>query len=117
MDKHMSQVVWFGGLPIRRGDMITYMDEVAKSQDKDNWFRIREAGVLGNYQFNEQHGYPPEGTTPLSLAEFRRIVDGEEVDIQVIPAVLSLKRKPAKKSKPRAKKRSANPTSLGGMRR
>ncbi len=73
LDKHMNQVIWYGGLPIRRGDMIKDLDEVAKSWDSKNWFKIREAGLLGNYQFNEKHGYPPEGTTPLTLNEFKLI--------------------------------------------
>lgn len=76
--QHLSQVVWFGGFPMRRGNVMSYLEEVAKSQDKDNWFRIREAGMLGNYQYNERHGYPPEGTEPISLADFKKIVDKDD---------------------------------------
>lgn len=83
-DEHMNQVIWAGGLPIRRGDYITYLDEVAKEQAKIikeetgkdySWLRLRDAGMLGNYQFNEKHGYPPEGTKPYTLAEFKAITE------------------------------------------
>jgi len=75
VDEHMSQVIYAGGLPLRRGDYIAYLDEVAKSQDTHNWLRLRDASLLGNYQFNERHGYPPEGTKPLTLVEFKQIVE------------------------------------------
>ena len=77
VDEHMSQVISAGGLPLRRGDYIIYLDEVAKSQDPKNWLRLRDAALLGNYQYHEMHGYPPEGTEPLTLAEFRRIVESK----------------------------------------
>lgn len=109
MDKHLNQVVWFGGLPIRRGDMITYLDEQAKELDKDNWFRIREAGMLGNYQFNEKHGYPPEGTEPYTLAEFRMIVGDTE------PVVAKKRKAVVGKTKYRCK-RLSSPTSVRGIR-
>lgn len=75
LDEHMNQVIYAGGLPIRRGDYIKCLDEICKSQDPKNWFRLREASMLGNYQFNEKHGYPPEGTIPLTLTEFKNIVE------------------------------------------
>jgi hypothetical protein len=85
VEQHLDRVIWFGGFPMRRGDVMTYMGEVAKSQDPKNWLRLRDAGLLGNYQYNEQHGYPPEGTEPISLSDFRKIVDKEDsVSLQTI---------------------------------
>ncbi len=110
MDEHLNQVVWFGGLPIRRGDMMTYLTEVAQEQDYDNWLRIRDAGMLGNYQFNERHGYPPEGIEPLTLSEFRMIVGDIETAVPV-------KRRTVKQSKSRPKRRTDNPISVRGIRR
>ena len=72
--EHMNQPVYYGGFILRRGDVIRHLDEVAKTWDKKNWFRLREAGLLGNYQYNEMHGYPPTHTIPISLVEFKRII-------------------------------------------
>lgn len=108
VDKHLNQVVWFGGLPIRRGDMITYLTEQAKELDKDNWFRIREAGMLGNYQFQEKHGYPPEGTEPYTLAEFKLIIGDTESATKV--------KKQARRSNSRSKRKASSPVSIRMIR-
>ena len=73
MDEHLNQVVWHGGFPVRRGDVLHHLSEIARSWDKNNWLRIRDAGMLGNYQYNKHHGYPPEGTIPLTLDQLRQI--------------------------------------------
>ena len=77
MTKHFDQVIWFGGFPMRRGNVYAYLEEVAKSTGEKNWLAIRDAGMMGSYQYNEKHGYPPEGTEPISLADFKKIVEHE----------------------------------------
>jgi hypothetical protein len=94
VEQHLDRVIWFGGFPMRRGDVMAYMGEVAKSQDPKNWLRLRDAGLLGNYQYNEKHGYPPEGTEPISLSDFRKIVDKEDsVSLQTIEDSRSIRSK------------------------
>jgi len=73
MEEHLNRVVWYGGLPMHRGDVLHHLGEGARSTGEPNWLRIRDAGMLGNYQYNEQHGYPTEGTIPLTLTQFRGI--------------------------------------------
>ncbi len=73
MDIHMNEVIWYGGFPMRRGDAIADMDkfaqECAKADGRKSWLSIRDAGLSGNYQFNERHPMPPD-TEPITLKEF-----------------------------------------------
>ena len=75
VDEYFNEVVSYGGFPLRRGDVITDLEEVAKSTGQKNWLRIRDAGLIGNTQFNERHPLPP-GTKPITLAEFYKIIEG-----------------------------------------
>ena len=71
-DKVFNEVYSYGGFPMRLGDIITHLDEVAKSLDKNNWFAIREAGLQG-LMFH--HNYKPlTNVEPISMAEFRQII-------------------------------------------
>jgi len=74
VNEHMNQVIWAGGLPIRRGDYIAILDEFAKEQDPQNWLRLRDAVLMGNYQFNKKHGYPPPDTQPYTREQFKRSI-------------------------------------------
>ncbi len=77
IDKVMNEVIWYGGLPMRYGDVMRDLEATAKSTGEKNWLPIREAGMMGVIQFNRSHPMP-EGTEPVSYAEFqalRRQVD------------------------------------------
>ncbi len=120
VQQHLNQVVWFGGQPLRRGDVMLYLEEVAKTYDAKNWLRIRDAGMLGNYQFNEKHGYPPEGTEPLSLAEFKKVIGEEEEVVELQPVSKTQYRATGKggsRSNGKGKRGTGRTdTSLGSMR-
>mgnify|MGYP001583289000 CR=1 FL=1 len=72
IDKVMNEVVWYGGLPVRYGNVCTDLEKVAKSTGEKNWLAIRDAGLMGLSSFNRQHPVPP-GTEPITLAQFYSI--------------------------------------------
>jgi len=76
LDTIMNEVYYYGGLPLKLGDIIQDMDKTAKQIDKHNWFKIREAGLLGLMQYH--HFKPLIGVKPLSLTEFQQILGREE---------------------------------------
>ncbi len=92
LDKIMNEVIWYGGLPMRYGDVMRDLEETAKSTGEKNWLRIRDAGLVGVSQFNER--YPmPEGTEPVTYAEFERLT-GEKEELpapSVVPTIAELK--------------------------
>lgn len=73
VDQYFNEVVSYGGFPLRRGDVIADLQEVAKSTGVKNWLSIRDAGLIGNTQYNERHPLPP-GTEPITLDEFYKIL-------------------------------------------
>ena len=83
VDEVMNKVVLYGGLPIRYGTMIAHMDEVAKSLDPENWFKIREAGLSGWYSRELRHPTElPADVQPLTLDELKQVTEapsGEKI--------------------------------------
>ncbi len=73
IDTYMNEVIYYGRLPLRRGDVITDLDKVARSTGQKNWLSIRDAGLMGNQFYNDRHPVP-EGTEPITLAEFYAIL-------------------------------------------
>ena len=73
VDIYMNEVVSYGGFPMRRGDVITDLDKVARSTGQKNWLSIRDAGLIGNTQYNKMHPLPQD-TEPITLAEFYEII-------------------------------------------
>ena len=73
LDEYMGEVVSYGGFPMRRGDVIKDLTDVAKSVRPNNWLSIRDAGLIGLDQFNKTHPLPP-GIEPISLERFNEIV-------------------------------------------
>lgn len=73
VDKYFNEVVRYGGLPLRRGDVITDLDMVAKSTGQRNWLSIRDAGLMGLDFYNERHPLPPN-TEPITLKRFYEIL-------------------------------------------
>ena len=74
LDKMMNEVILYGGFPMRRGDVISHLDKVAKSTGEKNWLRIRDAGLLGVEQYNDMHPIAPNAEY-LTLAEFEQITE------------------------------------------
>ena len=75
IDKVLNEVYYYGGLPLRLGDIIADMDEKAKELDKEHWFNIREAGLSGLMSFNKFT--PLNDVEPLTLSEFHNITGFE----------------------------------------
>ena len=73
VDQYFNEVVSYGGFPMRRGDVITDLDKVARSTGEKHWLSIRDAGLMGNTQYNERHPLPPN-TEPITLAQFYEII-------------------------------------------
>ena len=75
-DEYYNEVLWYGGFPLRQGDIIRDLDTVAQQVAKANglksWIGLRDMGIIGNQQFNDRHPMP-EGTQPITLEEFYRI--------------------------------------------
>lgn len=72
VDEYFNEVIYYGGLPLRRGDAITDLDEVAKSTGERNWLPIRDAGLMGLEFFNRRHPMPPD-TEPITLDQLYQI--------------------------------------------
>ncbi len=80
VDEFFNQVVWYGGLPMRLGDVVKDMDAVAKTWDAKNWMRIRDAGLMGLFQFNKDHPVSPE-VAPISYEEFYNRIRKPEMEL------------------------------------
>ena len=76
IDKYMNQVIWYGGFPMRRGNVIHDLDkvaqEVAKQDGRKSWLSLRDAGIMGSDFYNDHHPMP-EGIEPISLERFYEI--------------------------------------------
>lgn len=87
MDRIMNQVTLYGGIPVRYGTMIQDMDNKAKEADPKNWFKIREAGLMGHDQAERLHPYKfPDDVEPLTLKEFETLTNlksGEKVPDEI----------------------------------
>jgi hypothetical protein len=81
MDKYMNEVIWYGGFPMRRGDVILHLDrvaqQVARATGRKSWLSLRDAGLMGNSFYNDRHPMP-EGTEPITLQQLYEITGIEE---------------------------------------
>ncbi len=71
---YFNEVIWYGGFPMRRGDVIKDLDKVAKSTGAKNPLSLRDAGLMGLDSYNKNHPMPPE-TQPITLSQFYELTN------------------------------------------
>lgn len=69
-----SEVIWYGGLPVRYSTAAVHLEEMAKGTGKKNWMAIRDAGLIGLENYNKRNPMPAEAD-PLTLKEFKMVAD------------------------------------------